>query len=47
METINVTLAQLAQAFEAWENGFRADPATAPADTDLNRTAHPRVFLPV
>jgi hypothetical protein len=23
----NVTLASMAQAFEAWENGFRADPS--------------------
>lgn len=26
-EKLSVTLEQVAQAFEAWENGFRADPA--------------------
>lgn len=24
---MNVTLEQMAKAFEAWENGFRADPS--------------------
>jgi hypothetical protein len=26
-ETLTVTLGQMAQAFEAWENGFRAEPS--------------------
>jgi hypothetical protein len=26
-EKLTVTLEQMAQAFEAWENGFRADPS--------------------
>lgn len=26
-QPMTVTLTQMAQAFEAWENGFRADPS--------------------
>lgn len=27
LNTITVTLEQMAQAFEAWENGYRAEPS--------------------